>query len=259
MTQPYNTFDESDDPSASEPSAERAIRWEHGQDLRAYLTLSVILNVLFAFSLFVMAVVLMIIYSRPPFVVAQDKGKVYYRTSESFKLRTDIIKSFLTVTTGGLYTFDSSGYDPSGLDHLVDPAVLEAFAREARKQAELRINKKLRQIWVIREIKRYYDPDFSNLLCLAIRGEKANYEFTVTSSQQTDMKTTSMMTLAVAYVEQITPTPDNPWGMRLIGIYEVADPTDAQILWEQCVPLPGSTDSRGRTIRPPEGDELPPP
>ncbi|MFH1066317.1 MAG: hypothetical protein V1746_00195 [bacterium] len=243
------------DPAFNLPARRRVI-WEHAQDLLIFLYTSVIFNVLFFVATFIMAVIIYVIFTRPPFMVKEDQGYVYYRDREAYKLRTDMIRSFLQVTTGGLLTFNPGGYDISGLEYTVGPRVLDAFGKAAREQAKTRTEANRRQLWTIREIRRYDDPRLTNYLGVAIKGEKTQYEEVVDENGLRIPKASSGTLVGIAYLEQVLPSPENPWGLRLIGYTEVTNTSQASLIWTQCRPIAGTPDLLGKTIQSPKDEYL---
>jgi hypothetical protein len=251
-----NTKQQAVDPDYSLPTKRRVI-WEHGQDLATFLAASVVMNIFLAITAIVMAAVLIMIFNKPPVVLAEDQGYVYYRSTEVFKLRTNIIRTFLDVTTGKLLNINPGGYDISGLESFVSPKIIEAFAKTGREEAESRARTNKRQLWYIRDLRRYNDPKLKSYICVAIRGEKVNYEEVMSSNGQKDLKTTSYVSLILAYLEQVRPTPNNPWGLVLAGFYEEQDPEKAKALWLQTVDLTGSPDANNKVIEPARDSLIP--
>jgi hypothetical protein len=244
------------DPSYNMPANRRVI-WEHGQDMAVFLSTSVLLNIVFGLAVIIMAGVLVAIYSRPPYILTQDQGYVYYRSTEAFKMRSDMIRTFLDVVTTRLLDVNPGGYDISGIEHLVHPRVIEAFEKSEKEQADERIKLNKRQLWTIREMRRYYDPKRPQYLAIAVKGDKTTYEDIVTATGQRDVKTASATTFLMAYLDQVRPSSENPWGLVLIGFYEESDPTKIDNIWNSCVELTGSKDLQGNTILGPRQEYMP--
>lgn len=224
------------DPSFNLPARRRVI-WEHAQDLSVFLRVSVIFNILFFLTLVIVGVVLYTIAQRPPFVVDQDQGYVYYRDKEAYKLRTELLRSFLKVTTESLLTYNPGDYGISGVEHLVYPEIVSTFTEAARKQADIRTKFNRRQIWIIREIRQYKDPKLPKFIAIPIRGEKVTYEEVTTADGLKTIKTSSEPTLLMTYLQQKVPSPENPWGLYLRGISEIAEKDKAKLYWDMSTPI----------------------
>lgn len=224
------------DPSFNLPARRRVI-WEHAQDLAVFLRVSVIFNILFFLTLLIVGVVLYTIVQRPPFVVDQDQGYVYYREKEAYKLRTELLRSFLKVTTESLLAYNPGSYGISGVEHLVDPKIVAVFTDAARKQAEIRTKFNRRQIWIIHEIRQYKDPKLPRFIAILIFGEKVTYEEVTTPDGVKTIKTNSVPTYIMTYLKQEVPSPQNPWGLFLTGIYEIEEKAKAKLYWDMSVPI----------------------
>lgn len=226
------------DPSFNLPARRRVI-WEHAQDLAVFLRVNVIFNILFIISVVLVGVVVLVIVNRPPFVVNQDQGYVYYRNTEVYKLRTALIHSFVHATVAKLYTFSPGGYEIWGLESLISPQILEAFMKAARDEAEKRAEQKRRQFLSVREIRRYYDPKFDEFISIAVHGEKARFEEVITAEGTRELKADSGSFLIMTYLKEVVPSPENPWGLLLTGIFQVGEMSTgkAKLLWEASVPL----------------------
>lgn len=247
------------DPSYTLPAGRRVI-WEHGQDLAVYLSISLALNVLFALAVLIMSMVLIGIYSKPPNVLTYDQGYVFYRGTDVYKLRTDMIATYLNVTTGTLLTINPGGYDVSKLDGLVASRISAMFANKFKQEQDAILATNRRELWRIQKIKRYYDPNLPNYIQIAIMGEKVKYEDIRTNSGLTDLKTTNLRTLYIVYLAQVTPTAQNPWGLFLDGIQEISpnpDPDKPKAIWDKCVDLAGTKDLQGVVIKDPPKDPRP--
>ena len=239
------------DPNYTVPSGRRVI-WEHGQDLALFLSISVIFNILFVAAIVGMSMVLISIYQRPPYILTEAEGFVMYRNTEVFKLRVDMIRTFLDITTTRLLNINPGGYDVSGIEALTTPAVIKYYSGLAQQEAEARAKSNLRRIWQIKEIRRYYDKKLPQYLCVAVKGEKINYEQITTASGLKDIRTTSSTSLIIVYLSQTMPSPANPWGLILEGILAVDDKdvAKAEAIWKSTTELQNGTDLAGRAILP---------
>lgn len=243
------------DPSFNLPARRRVI-WEHAQDLAVFLRVNVLFNILFIVAVVLLGVVVAVIVNRPSYVINQDQGYIYYRNTERDKLRTSLLRSFLRVTTGGLYTFQPTGYRIDGLEGLVSHKVLTEFKKSAKKQSEARLKYNRRQLWEIRDIRRYFDPKFPQYISIAIQGEKANFEERVTADGLKEIKASSQPTLIMTYLEEVVPSPENPWGLALIGIFEVSEKQKTKLYWDASVPI-GTAQEKGSKKKKQSGEYVP--
>ncbi|MDE1171783.1 MAG: hypothetical protein PW734_11345 [Verrucomicrobium sp.] len=210
----------------------RRVVWEHGMDMSlAFKRLSWI-TALLAVAAIVESFVLVSIYNRPPVVLDQNDGYVMWRTTEAFKLRPEMIRSYLNSTLKYLYTVSPGNYDLASLRGLVDRRVLRAFANSTDKDLIVTANQ--HRIYELREIRRYHDPKLPQYITLAVRGERVLYEYDPGAAQPFRMD--SPVVTQIVYLQQALPTPENPWGLRLVGLVTLKE-DQADDIWRSSVPL----------------------
>jgi len=228
------------DPSYQLPAKRRVI-WEHGQDLAVFLSVSILVNILMALSLFVLCIVLIVIYDRPPYILAQDQGYVYWRTTEADQLRYDLVRTFCDVTTTTLYTINPGGYDLTPIVNMTSAKVIDAFQKHAAENGELTVNENHRRLWRIKEVKIDKNPPISGFITIACRGEMLDYQLTTTITGQQDAKVVSRETLLRCYLSVVPPTPINPWGLVLEGVQRYDSPDEIKDIWSGCEPIPADS------------------
>jgi hypothetical protein len=205
--------------------------------------------VIFALAIAVLGLVLFFIVKKPPYILAEDKGYIQWNTTEIYKLRTDLIHTYLRTTMGTLLTSQSGNYDLTGIGFLVKPLIVDKYSQMAKETADVRLRTGQRQLFSILDVRRYYDPQLPQYLVIAVRGEKATYGGDEKDTTMGVAKVQSNNILYMVYLEQVLPTPDNPWGLYMVGIKEVDNPKQAADLWQQCVDLVNTTDLQGNTIQ----------
>lgn len=148
----------------------------------------------------------------------------------------ELLRSFLKVTTEDLLNYNSGDYDISHIKYLVSPKIIEIFTNVSKEQSSSRIKFNRRQIWTIHEMRLYYDPKFPQYIAVPLRGEKLTCE-DIPSGNGFITKTSSEPTLMITYLQQKVPSPENPWGLFLVGICEVLEKDQAKSLWNMSVPI----------------------
>lgn len=225
------------------PAARRRIIWEHAEDLAVFLYTSIVLNILFIAAVFILGLMLFSLWKRPPYVMeyplqAQDRSSyVYYRTTEEFRLRNEMVRSFLSATACILLKITPAGFDSAGLDALVSSRVISAFRDAYFRQENTILQLQRRQLWKIQKLRRFQDPNQPSYSVIVMKGERINYENIQTYSGQADLKTTSTGTMYLVYLKPVLCTPDNPWGWLLDGIQEVANREAQDKIWEKATDL----------------------
>lgn len=237
-----NARKQPDDPSYNMPKSKSIF----SQDLAVFLSVSVIANFVAIFLIMLMGLILAVYFLYPPQIMTQGNGVVFYRNTEPYRLRSDTVEAFVRTTLLDIYPYvpDLSNLDV--LRYLVVPDLLRKCM--AVPEGEKRPLK-------ILEVRRFTDPEKPQFMGIAIKGERSK-KFIHTDSgikQAGD----SGPTLIKAYLNQITATLDNPWGLVLVDFEEISDPGQMQSFWDSCTELEGSTDLNGNPILPPKEDYLP--
>lgn len=216
----------------------RRISWEALEDIQVINSRLLILIVLLGTALVVESLVLLTIYKRPPDILSQNDGYVMWRTTETYRLRKDILRAYLEDVLGKLFTIHPGSYDLSRLTDWVEPKVLNAFNGNAQKGAQLRIRLDRRQIYSLYELKRYHDPRYPKLLTLLARGEQTTYEEQKDDTGNVRVIPNSEIVLHTVYLKQVRPTPNNPWGLVLAGIGNPGSQEASAVLWDKGTELP---------------------
>lgn len=169
---------------------------------------------------------------RPPVVLDQNDGYVMWRTTEFFKLRPDNIRSFCRIYLGTLFTVSPGSYDIAPALPLMTTKLAKLY-REQRPDDAI-VNSNQRRIFILSDARRWSDPEFPSIVCIAARGERALYE--VTPNAQQSFKIESSYVVYLLYVKNIPPTPENPWGLLVHG-FKTLEGQDADRVWNEAIPL----------------------
>jgi hypothetical protein len=228
---------QSTDPKFSLPAKRRVI-FEYFEDVQIANTLLSILVGILGLALLMESVVLVVIFKRPPYILAEESGYVMWRTTDVFRLRPDMVKSFLETLGSKMLTIQPGAYNLSSLAHHVYPHVIQALQQKVG-QNESRIQRKVRQLWTFLEARRYADPTpaYKPYLCFIVRAEKAFYEEQINDAGNPETRAASSIVHYLFYVEQIRPTPENPWGLKIWGFRELDSEPESQKIWEASTPL----------------------
>jgi hypothetical protein len=226
----------------------RPIIWEQAADLQKVLTLFVVL--IFALTLCCMFLVHTVIKlsMREPAVLQDDLGYVSYRTTEVYKLRKDIIMSFSRELLDTLLTVTPGRYNNLVLRNRVDLKVLDVFSKSAYEAGEQRLTANDRQNFELYDVKRYVDNEYPDLIAIACRGEKQVYrEQSDAAGNVRPHFETDLMAL-VLYLQQRVPTPENPWGLFVVGVKLPEFPKQSEAIWQQTADLETTLDTKGKPI-----------
>ncbi|MES2307577.1 MAG: hypothetical protein V4507_01845 [Verrucomicrobiota bacterium] len=213
--------------------AKRRVIFEYFEDVQIANTLLSVLVGILGLALLMESVVLIVIFKRPPYILAEESGYLMWRTTEVFQLRPDMVKSFLETTGSKMLTIQPGAYNLNSLAHQVYPHVIQALQQKVG-QNESRIQRKVRQIWTFLEAKQYADPTpaYQSYRCFIVRAEKAFYEEQINDSGNPETRATSSIVHYLFYVEQIRPTLENPWGLKIWGFRELDSEQEAKKIWE---------------------------
>lgn len=230
--------------------------WAHSQDNALYASISATANIIFGVLILFICLILIFKFTKNPNMVTQQEGICYYRTTQILRLRTDMVQTFLRMTTESLLSYRSPEYDVSSLKNFVNTDIIQAFNNLAQKQAETRRQAARRQFWEISEIRRYYNPELPNCIGIAIRGKKTIIQRSPNREQRSP-DTFASNTLVVVYLKQQPITYANPWGLILVGIQEQSDPVKAKKIWDQSIDLTNTIDLQEKPLIAPRKEFLP--
>lgn len=219
--------------------ARRRVIWEHGMDLALGFKWALIALGCVGFAFVVQTVAVVILLNRPPVVLAQDEGYVMWRTTEVFKLQPIMVDRYLRVVLGHLYSVSPGAYDLGQLAGLVDERVLKAFAEGQDPNLVTASNQ--RRIYRLQAVRRWYDPTAPQFITLVVRGERALYEYNPAAANP--FKVEERVVTQVVYLEQVAPTPDNPWGLVMVGLVAKTG-EEAEVLWKEAKPLEKPSDAK---------------
>lgn len=238
------------DDAMPRPAARRVI-WQHGMDLSLTLRACLFAIALESVAILVMGAVLFAVFSRPPVVLDQNDGYLMWRTTEAFRLSPDMLGSYCRMVLRTLYTVTPGHYDLAELTGKVDGRVLEEFSK--RTSGDIVVAANQRRVYDLLEVRRYADPNFPQYVTVAVRGERALYEYNPAAAQPFKMQSGNQVN--VLYLSRRPPTPDNPWGLVVVGLVSV-DPAEADALWARAAPLVEEPRRDNEAPGPPQGSRL---
>ncbi len=220
------------DPSFALPMKRRVL-FEYFEDVQIANTILSILIGILALALLIESIVLILIFRRPPSILAEDSGYVMWRTTEVFRLKPDMIKSYLETIGAKMLTIQPGAYHLDSLVHHVYPHVIQVLQLKVGEN-ESRIQRKVRQLWTFLEAKRYQDPTpaYQPYRCFIVRAEKSFYEETINDSGNPETRATSSIVYYLFYLELLRPTPENPWGLKVWGFREIETELESKKIWE---------------------------
>jgi len=185
--------------------------------------------------------------TRPVAVIQEDAGFVMYRTTEAYRLRKDIVRTFLECTLQKLLTINPGYYDYASLRTLVGNAVLTKFSELAKQGGSERLRTNQRQTFTIFDCKRTMDPNYPDYIAVLVRGEFAITEEKTDSAGNTILVPKDEIRLYQCYLKQQRPSPENPFGLVLIGLGPKKT-EEAEGLWQRGVEFEGTKDTFGNPI-----------
>jgi hypothetical protein len=226
----------------------RRLLWEHAEDVRVANTWLTMIAVVLALANVIQTCVLLSIFKRPPAILQEDAGFVMWRTADVYRLRSDIIKTYIGTTLGALLEVHPGAYDLTKLDGLVDVSILKKYSDDAQSNGENRLEKSTRRLFAVYEMRRWVNPSYPQYIAIAVRGEKVIYEEFRDDLGNVRVTPKNTLTLYVVYLKQQTPTPRNPWGIMMVGIQEMKQ-QDQEKTWADSFPIEGSKDNQGNLIK----------
>lgn len=197
----------------------RRLAWESLGDIRRINTWLLCICCLLAAAATIEAVILLVWASRPPHIITQDEGYLQWKTTDVFRLRPSMLRSYLESVLGKLLNVIPGDYDLRPLiDFDVAPEILAAFGGEAQAGETVRINRTMRQIYRLLDVRRITDERFPNYWAFMVRGEETVYAEQRNAEGLRVHLPQSQIVFHVAYLERHRPNPQNPWGLGLAGI-----------------------------------------
>jgi len=237
-------------PPAKLASSRRHV-WEMYADVRAVNTWLLLYSIGATIVAVILSLVIWTIFTRPPYILSEDDGFVQWRNTEVFRLREDQVKSYLWTTFGRIYNVTPGSYDLTPLLPLVSSQLIDRFTGKiSSEQGDLRIETNQRQIYDLLEVRRTIDPRYPSFISILTRGVET--KISETRDKAGNIVVTSPppeVVFRIAYLQQKRPTPENPWGLYMVGI-RVVKGTSAEKEWNDSVPMAGTADGRGKPILP---------
>ena len=228
----------------------RAILWEQAADLQKVLTLFFAIIIVLTICCMFLVHCVITLSQREPAVLQEDLGYVSYRTTEVYGLRKDIVTTFSRELLATLLTVTPGRYNNLVLKNRVDLKVLDVFAKAAYEAGEQRLTANDRQDFELYDVKRYVDNEYPDLIAIACRGEKQVYrEQTDPAGNVRPQLKTQLMAL-VLYLQQRVPTPENPWGLFVVGVKLPHHQKQSEAIWQQTTDLETTLDTKGNPIAP---------
>jgi hypothetical protein len=228
----------------------RPIIWEQAADLQKVMTLFLaIIIVLTIFCMFLVHCVVKL-SEREPAVLQEDLGYVSYRTTEVYRLRKDIIMTFSRELLDTLLTVTPGHYNNLGLKNRVDLKVLDVFSKAAYEAGVQRLTANDRQNYELYDVKRYVDNEYPDLIAIACRGEKQVYREQTDPAGSTRPHLNTELMALVLYLQQRVPTPENPWGLFVVGVKLPDYQKESEAIWQQTTELETTLDTKGNPIAP---------
>jgi hypothetical protein len=227
----------SENPEVIPLTRRRRAIWEYGGDLlRVNWWLSVLLLICIAANL-VQSLVLVSIYSRPPYILTEDEGYVMYRTTARFRLSEANVQNYTNVVTSTLLDQNPGAYDLSPLLTMVTPRILDKYRMDAQNSELSRKATGERVYWNLYGIKRIFEPKYPQFIILAVQGEIVHLTAsTDAANPSAPSRPISNTVLLKIYLQTVRPTPDNPFGLFLEGISNIP-PESAGLVWDSAKPL----------------------
>jgi len=228
----------------------RPIIWEQAADLQKVLTLFLAIIIVLTICCMFLVHCVFKLSEREPAVLQEDLGYVSYRTTEVYRLRKDIIMTFSRELLDTLLTVSPGHYNNLGLRNRVDLKVLEVFSKAAYEAGEQRLTANDRQNYELYDVKRYVDNEYPDLIAIACRGEKQVYREQTDPAGSTRPHLNTELMALVLYLQQRVPTPENPWGLFVVGVKLPDYQKQSEAIWQQTTELETTLDTKGNPIAP---------
>jgi len=228
----------------------RPIIWEQAADLQKVLTLFLAIIIVLTICCMFLIHCVVKLSEREPAVLQEDLGYVSYRTTEVYRLRKDIIMTFSRELLDTLLTVSPGHYNNLGLKNRVDLKVLDVFSKAAYEAGEQRLTANDRQNYELYDVKRYVDNEYPDLIAIACRGEKQVYREQTDPAGSTRPHLNTELMALVLYLQQRVPTPENPWGLFVVGVKLPDYQKQSEAIWQQTTELETTLDTKGNPIAP---------
>jgi hypothetical protein len=217
-----------------EPASKRRHVWEMYGDVRVVNKYLLFYGGFASVAMTMMALVIFAIYTRPPYILTQDQGFIMWRTTEVFKLKPDMVSSYIWLVISKLYNKVPGAYDLSSIMNMVAPNIIDTFTGKAGGGD--RLSKNERQYFDILEIKRIPESRFPKFISFIIKGNKSISREIRDAAGNVVTETTAETDYIIIWLDLQYPTPENPWGLSLVGL-EYLKGREGEAEWKTAVAL----------------------
>lgn len=216
------------------PASKRRHVWEMYADVRVVNKYLLVYSGLTSLALAIMGAVIFSIFTRPPYILTQDQGYVMWRTTEIFRLKPDMISSYLWMVLSKMYTKVPGSYDLSSIMGLVSPNIIDAFSGKSSGTERQILDQ--REYFDILEIRRVTNSRFPKFLSFISKANMSVSRETRDGAGNVVTETKADTDYVLVWLEQTPPTPENPWGLVLVGL-EYLKGKDGEAIWNESVSL----------------------
>ena len=225
------------DPTGIEPASKRRHVWEMFADVRVMNNYLLVFSGLSSVAAALMAIVVFTIYTRPPYILTEDEGYVLWRTTETFQVRPDMVSSFLWLVMGKIFNVTPGAYDLTSISKMVAPVIIDAYSGKVAQEYGERINRDRRQFFDILEIRKVVKSEYPEYLSYIVKANVSSMSEGRDQAGNVVTTTAADTFYYTVWLAQDRPTPDNPWGLVLVGVGAVLKGKDGDAAWAQSVPL----------------------
>ncbi len=224
------------DPQTDLASKRRHV-WEMFGDVRVMNNYLLVYSGLSSIAAAIMAMVVFMIYTRPPYILTQDEGFVMWRTTEAFKTRPEMVSSYLGLVLGKIFNIAPGAYDLTSISRLVAPLIMDTYSGRVGQVVSDRMDRDRRQFFDILEIRSVPKSEFPEFLSYMVKANVSNMAEARDQAGNVITTTTADTYYYTVWIKQETPTPDNPWGLVLVGVGKILKGTEGEAAWKTAVPL----------------------
>lgn len=232
------------DPQVEAASKRRHV-WEMFGDVRVMNNYLLIYSGLSSVAAALMSVVVFSIYTRPPYILTEDEGYVMWRTTEVFQTRPDMVSTYLGMVMGKIFNIAPGAYDLTSISKMVAPVIMDAYSGKVGQVVSDRMSKDRRQFFDILEIRRVIKSEYPEFLSYMVKANLANMTEGRDQAGNVITTTSAETFYYTVWLDPSRPTPDNPWGLVLVGVGKVLKGKEGEGPWNEAVPL----------VEPEESDE----
>lgn len=230
---------------AGEPASKRRHVWEMFGDVRVMNNYLLVYSGLSSVAAALMSIVVFSIYTRPPYILTDDEGYVMWRTTEVFQTRPDMVSTYLGMVMGKIFNIAPGAYDLTSISKMVAPVIMDAYSGKVGQVVSDRMSKDRRQFFDILEIRRVPNSEYPEFLSFMVKANVANMAETRDQAGNVITTTSADTFYYTVWIDQVRPTPDNPWGLVLVGVGKVLKGKEGETSWNEAVPLVEPKDGEG--------------